>query len=257
MVDGVPFSTGSFTVDGSGGLTNITFPVDSDKLERATAFMITIESDVEDDTPSDVKILAGSFGQYEAILEHSSSDAIGSDLSDGTLYNGKFLINSFTSASLEDDTSGIWFIDNSGITEAAGLILPTLNNGWKYEGWAVIDGFFVSTGRFSQPNVADGSCNYCGDVSGPNFPGEDFLQNAPEGLLFPVNLSGNTVVISVEPEPDFSATPSAFKILSGGIPEQSAIEINTNYGMNSLTVIPPSGSALRFYGFDCTNDGCL
>jgi hypothetical protein len=258
VVDGAPFSTGTFEIDGSGGFTNKTIPVESEKLENATSYFVTIESsDDGDASPSDVTILAGSFGQYEANLTHSNSDAIGFDVSDNANFSGFFLINAFTSATMEDDTSGIWFINNLGGGETAGLDLPVLNNGWKYEGWVVIDGFFVSTGKFTLPNAADESCNYCGDLSGPSFPGEDFLQNAPDGLIFPVNVSGNATIISIEPDPDFSSMPSSFKILSGAIPEASVIEVNTTYGMSNLSVVPPAGKALRFFGFDCNNDGCF
>lgn len=67
----------------------------------------------------------------------------------------------------------------------AGLTLATLPAGWKYEGWAVINGTPVSTGTFTSASAADDSAPFSGATAGPPFPGEDFLQNAPSGLTFP------------------------------------------------------------------------
>ena len=59
---------------------------------------------------------------------------------------------------------------------------------------------------------------FSGTTSGPQFPGEDFLMNAPQGLTFPLDLSGKKVVISVEPKPDTSPDPSTIKPLEGTVP---------------------------------------
>lgn len=258
VVDGTPFSTGKFLVDEGGTVSNKTIPVESAQLEAASDFIISIESTTDNDpAPSNVKVLAGTFGQYEADLSHASSNAIGVDLEDGDNYSGKFLIAAPTSATADDDTSGVWFIDNSSGSAAAGLTIPTLNTGWVYEGWTIIDGIPVSTGRFTSANGADQSCTYCGVLAAPPFPGEDFLQNAPAGLSFPTNLSGSTTVISVEPEPDYSDAPYSIKILSGDVPGESTIQLNTPYDMSDGAVTAPSGKVLRFFGFDCNNDGCL
>ena len=42
--------------------------------------------------------------------------------------------------------------------------------------------------------------------------------NAPEGLTFPLDLSGKKLVISVEPNPDTSPDPSPIKPLIGVVP---------------------------------------
>ena len=39
------------------------------------------------------------------------------------------------------------------------------------------------------------------------------MQNAPLGLTFPVDLTGNTIVVSIEPPPDNSAAPFQLKPL--------------------------------------------
>ena len=86
---------------------------------------------------------------------------------------------------------GVWFLDNSSGAPAVGLTLPTLPDGWIYEGWAVIDGVPVSTGTFSTVDAADNSATFSGSKAGPPFPGEDFLINAPGmWLTFPTDLKG-------------------------------------------------------------------
>lgn len=42
--------------------------------------------------------------------------------------------------------------------------------------------------------------------------------NAPEGLKFPLDLSGKRVVISIEPNQDTSPDPSTTKPLEGTVP---------------------------------------
>lgn len=96
--------------------------------------------------------------------------------------------------------------------------LPTLNDGFQYEGWAVIDGTPVSTGTFTRVDAADEADEFSGDTPGPAYPGEDFLVNAPDGLTFPTDLSEANVVISIEPDPDDSALPFFLKPLAHQVP---------------------------------------
>lgn len=253
---GEVISTGQFQVDDNGTVKNLTIPVESAKLENAEKFIVTIESTTDNDpAPSTVKVMSGTFGQYEANLSTNDTDGIGSDLLPAS-FSGKYLIKAPTTAAIEDDTSGIWFIDNSGGNNMAGLSLPVLSSGWTYEAWVIIDGTPVSTGRFSLANAADDACNYCGPLAAPNFPGEDFIQNAPTGLSFPTNLSGETVVVTIEPQPDFSSEPSNIVILGSIIPAIELIELSKSYEMMNNDVDVPSGKVLRFFGFDCTNEGC-
>ena len=70
------------------------------------------------------------------------------------------------------------------------MSLPALPGGLHYEGWAVIDGVPVTTGRLTSPSGADEAAPFSGPNPGPPFPGEDFLGNAPIGLVFPTNLAG-------------------------------------------------------------------
>ena len=109
------------------------------------------------------------------------------------------------------------------------LVLPELPEGWQYEGWVVIDGTPVTTGRFLVADEADFAAPFSGPEAGPPFPGEDFIVNAPVGLEFPTDLSGMVAVVSIEPEPDDGPAPFVLKPLVGQIPDPASD--HTNYDM--------------------------
>ena len=137
-----------------------------------------------------------------------------------------------------------WWLD-PGAGPAATLDLPQLPDGWEYEGWAVIDGTPVTTGKFTDVDDFDFADPYSSQVaSGPPFPGEDFLLNAPSGLDFPTDLTGGTIVISIEPMPDNSSAPFTLKPLVGMVPSPAAV--HTVYTMdNNAAATNPVGSASR------------
>lgn len=227
IVDGSPISTGRFSVDEYGSLSQNTFTLDDDNLSDASTFILTIEPSVGDDpSPSEVHILAGDFSGNLGALSISHAAALGDDYITAV---GKYILATPTDDLDTNENSGIWFLSLSSGSPAVGLDLPTLPDGWKYEGWAVIDGNPVSTGTFTEFNVADDFSGFSGVNSGPAFPGEDFLLNAPSGVTFPTDLAGGTAVISIEPYPDNSASPFLLKPLVGSIP--SDVIDHTTYDM--------------------------
>ncbi|WP_445710085.1 anti-sigma factor [Flavobacterium sp.] len=236
IVNGAPVSTGVFTVDGSGVLSKTTFDVDATNLAAATKFVLSIEPTVDPSpAPSDTKYLVGDFTGNSATV---SSGIVG-DFSAST---GKYLLATPTNGNMNPE-AGIWFIDNTSGTGMAGLNLPTLDSGWKYEGWVVSNGVVLSTGKFSAVDASDEAAPYSGTMMAPPFPGEDFLMNAPTGLTFPGNLSGSTIVISVEPSPDNSTMPFAMKPLVHTVanPAVTGNVIDMNSNLASL----PSGTVTR------------
>jgi len=108
--------------------------------------------------------------------------------------------------------------------------------GWVYEGWAVIDGIPVSTGTFTNPAAADNFNGFSGTADGPNYPGEDFIENAPEGLTFPTDLTGATIVVSVEPDADNSPAPFALKPLVAEVPADTADHSNVALEAGSVGI---------------------
>ncbi|UCF11631.1 MAG: hypothetical protein JSW06_06160 [Thermoplasmatales archaeon] len=239
LVDGGVSSTGTFSVDDSGILSDTTFEINKGDLTNATAFILTIEPVLDPSAdPSDTHILAGDFSDDIATLSIMHTAAIGDDFSTST---GVYKLATPTTENTTDEKSGIWYINETG---EKGLDLPTLPTGWIYEGWIVIDGTAISTGRFSDSNMSDDSDIYSGNLTGPEFPGEDLIINGTLEILFPTTLDGNTAVISVEPDPDNDADPFLLKPLIATIPDP-AVE-HTVYNMtNQAASILPTGTASR------------
>ena len=229
IVDGAPVTTGVFTVDANGTASKTAFELDATQLDKATTFVLTIEPSPDNDpAPSDVHILAGDFNGTSADLTVGHGAALGDDFTSSA---GTYILATPTDGMNNNEKSGVWWLDNSSGSPETGLNLPTLPAGWAYEGWAVIDGTPVSTGTFTDPSAADAAAIYSGTMGGPNYPGEDFVANAPAGLTFPLDLSGRTVVISVEPSPDNSAAPFLLKPLVAGV-ATDALD-HTPYQMNN------------------------
>ena len=242
IVDGSPISTGTFSVDANGDLSRTDFEVKADDLIAAATFVLTIEPVPDDDVaPSTVHILAGDFSGGSAGLTIGHSPAVATDFSSAS---GGYILATPTNGENTNENSELCFLDPSGNAPVGGLNLPTLPAGWKYEGWAVINGTPVTTGTFtSVDGGVDDAAPYSGAQAGPPFPGEDFLENAPAGVTFPTDLSGSTIVISVEPDPDNSPAPFTLKPLTGSVPASAAD--HTLYSLTQSSALFPTGTATR------------
>ncbi len=240
IVNGNAVTTGTFDVGASGKLSKTSFTVNSEHVSGASAFVLTIEPSPDPDPgPSKVHILAGDISAGKADLSVGHGAALGNDFSSSA---GKYILATPTNGADNDENSGVWFLDPSSGTPAAGLSLPDLPEGWEYEGWAVIDGQPVTTGKFKALDAADAAAPYSGAQDGPPFPGEDFLENAPNGLTFPTDLSETKIVISVEPVPDNSSAPFLLKPLLGDVPANAADHTVYSLG-NASGNTNPTGSA--------------
>jgi hypothetical protein len=243
IVNGSPVSTGTFTVDANGNLSKSTFTVSESDLAAATDFVLSIEPLPDNDpAPSAIKILGGAFSGNSATITAAHPAALGNDF---TSVSGTYILATPTTATMDDELSGVWFLELASGSPMVGLDLPSLPSGWKYEGWAVIDGMPVTTGTFSMADMADDSAPFSGsDNSAPPFPGEDFVANAPSGKSFPTNLAGATIVISVEPYPDNSPDPFAFKPLLGTAPAGAADHKDYEL-MDHVSASFPTGMVMR------------
>ncbi len=243
IVNNSPVTTGKFSVNSNGQLSQTSFSVNSSDLSSASKFVLTIEP-VPDPSPnpSGVKILAGEFSGNTANLTIGDSSAIANNFMSST---GTYVLATPTNGQMTNELSGVWFLDLSGGTPHQGLMLPILPSQWQYEGWVVIPGHGpLSTGKFTDPNASDMSSQYSGTMAGPPFPGEDLLMNAPAGFTFPTNLQGATFVITVEPNPDNSTSPFFLKPLSATASSTAAD--HTNYPMtNNASSNDPTGTASR------------
>lgn len=248
IIDGAAVSTGKFNVDGSGALTTVagtaipggSFETGID-LMSSTAIVLTIEPSGDTDTmPSDTHVLAGPVSSGMASLSAGDGAALGNDFLSAT---GDYILATPTDGAMNNENSGIWFLSLASGSPAVGLSLPTLPAGWAYEGWVVIGGQPVTTGRFTAVDMVDDDDPFSSTMAGPPFPGEDFLVNAPTGLTFPTDIAGGTAVISIEPEPDDSAMPYTLKPLMGGI-DAAAVDHVTYAVPNMAATTFPSGSAV-------------
>lgn len=243
IVNGAPVSTGTFTVDATGMLSKTTFSLSASDVDAATTFVLSIEpANDSDPAPAATKILAGDFSGNSASV---NTDLI-ADFSNSA---GKYILATPTNGTDNDENSGIWFLDLATGSPTVGLDLPQLPDGWKYEGWVVINGQPVTTGTFTNAMATDDADPFSGnmplpDVNGMNgfFPGEDFLENAPSGLSFPTDIAGGMAVISVEPHPDNSPNPFTLKPLVHAIPAAAMDHMVYTMGQNLNF---PSGTVNR------------
>lgn len=227
IVNGNPVSTGTFS--------DVTFPqtfqVESSQLAAATTFVLSIEPAVDTDpAPADTKILAGDFSGTSANV---NSNGIVADFSAST---GEYILATPTDDDMTNESSGVWFLNNSGTAPVAGLDLPTLPAGWKYEGWAVVDGVPISTGTFTDVAAADEFSGFSGMNMSPPFPGEDFLFNE-DGTPNMLDLLGQTIVISVEPSPDNSAAPFTLKPLAHMVPTTATLHTPITMGTGPVVTL--------------------
>ena len=241
MVDGAPMTTGTFSVDATGKMSQSSFALNATDLDKATAFILTIEPSPDPNpAPSDVHLIAGDFSGNSANLSVSHGAALGNDFSSAA---GNYILATPTDGAATNEKSGIWFLSLASGSPAVGLSLPTLPAGWKYEGWVVTGGQPVTSGKFTAVDMSDEADPFSGTMPGPPFPGEDYLVNAPSGLTFPTDLSGGTAVISIEPEPDNSPAPFALKPLVAAI-SATAMD-HTTYDLGKNLGSFPTGTASK------------
>lgn len=241
IVDGAAISSGTFSVDASGAMSKTSFSLNSDDLDKATTFVLTIEP-VPDNNPgpSDVHLLAGDFTSNSAGLSVGHAAALGNDYESSA---GKYILATPTDGPETNEESGIWFLSLASGSPAVGLTLPTLPAGWKYEGWVVIDGQPVTSGTFTAVDMVDDADPFSDVMDGPPFPGEDYLKNAPSGLTFPTDLRGGTAVISIEPSPDNSPAPFTLKPLVAAITANAMDHTTYDLGQNLGSF--PTGTASK------------
>jgi hypothetical protein len=235
LVGGSPVSTGTFTVDGGGGLSQSSFEVDGAQLVAATKFILTIEPSPDPDpAPAATKYLAGDFAGASAALSVADGATLGSDFGSAS---GSFILETPSTAGVAGDyAAGIWWLDPGG--PAASLVLPALPAGWLYEGWVVGSGGPVSTGRFGQAEGpdSDGAGPTAGPGGTPPFPGQDFINPL-------TSLVGYQAVISIEPEPDDSPGPFTLKPLVDMNVEDVGPAVLQPMTNNAASL--PTGTAIR------------
>jgi len=220
IVDDEAVSTGTFDINEDGEVeASSSFRISDEDAEGATDFVLTIEPSPDPDpAPSNVHIIAG---EIVGNVTEATTDHVSAFDSDFMSIAGTYMLTTPTNGNATP-TQGIWYLDNSSGSPVASLTLPTLPDGWIYEGWIVTGDGPVSTGTFRTANMADsdGAGPTAGTMPSPNYPGQDFITP-------PVDLVGLMAVISIEPVPDNSPSPFSIKPLTGVISQpESALEQN-------------------------------
>lgn len=206
IVDGEAVSTGKFDII-EGETVPASFDLNRTQVNSAATFVLTIEPAMDDPAaPADTHILAGAITDPTANISITTDHgaALGTDFTSSA---GSFILATPSNGNVTP-TQGIWYLDNSSGSAVAGLTLPTLPAGWKYEGWVVGADGPISTGTFTDVAAADSDAGgpTAGPMGTPPFPGQDFINPA-------IDLVGLTSVISVEPSPDNATTPFSMKPL--------------------------------------------
>lgn len=235
IVDGAPVSTGTF----SSVSFPQTFSVNTTQLNNATRFVLSIEPAVDSDpAPAATKVLVGDFSGNSANVD----TAIVGDFSNAA---GAFFLRTptdETGMNNGNDENGVWF-GTPGMPPVPNFVLPTLPDGWAYEGWVVGDTGPLTTGTFNVFDIVDDAAPFSEMMQpGPPVPGEDFFLNEPTGETFPLDIRNRTVVISVEPVPDNSPEPFVMKPLVGVSGMATAPAVH-DFGQNLGSM--PSGSVSR------------
>ncbi|MGO4911057.1 anti-sigma factor [Leeuwenhoekiella sp. W20_SRS_FM14] len=230
-VDGQDISLGRFTD------VNVpkSFSAPTSQITSATKFKISVEKSTGDSPEiSNSIILSGTFGGNSASL--NSKEGIG----DFVGSSGVFTLQTPTDSNANNEQSGVYFFNATNGT--AGLNLPTLPAGWKYEGWVTVPNASgemknLSTGKFTKTNTSDETSRFGGPLADPNFPGEDFLDTGLLALAYNINVEPNLiskrVFISIEPADDNDLnTPFFLQPLSGTANNGVSPNINT-MGLNT------------------------
>lgn len=129
--------------------------------------------------------------------------------------SGSYRVFTPTDGPGTNEGSGLWGV---GVDDTALLDLPPLNAVYAYEHYLEINGQTLTLGRFTNPALPDFANPHSGADPAPAFPGEDFLVNPPAGVVFPADLAGTRVLITLEPVLDDSADPSQLVILDAILP---------------------------------------
>lgn len=137
--------------------------------------------------------------------------------------------------------SGAWSMDFDG---EALLQLPPLNNIYAWEHYMIIDGQTLSMGRFNSAASPDFNNPFSGPLPAPPFPGEDFLFNAPAGIVFPADLAGARLLLTLEPIFDDTADPSQLVVLEAVLP--GGLQGGEIIELTNRTADFPTGTAAIF-----------
>ena len=155
--------------------------------------------------------------------------------------SGSYRVFTPTDGPDTNEGSGVWAVDEAGDPL---LQLPPLNSVYSYEHYMIINGETLTMGRFISPDTRDFANPFSGPLPAPEFPGEDFLENAPSGVVFPADLGGARLILALEPTFDDTADPSQLIVLEAVLP--AGLQGGEIIQLTNRTVDFPTGRAAIF-----------
>jgi hypothetical protein len=231
---------GPFNVDDAGRPIN----PNGEVIERFTAdrnlfsavsVLITIEpGGLPGATPGQAAILQGPF--IDGVAQLSVPAPILVDQ-----IRGSYRVFTPTDGPDTNEGSGVWAVS---VDDEPLLALPPLNNVYAWEHYMIINGQTLTMGRFLTPTAADFANPFSGPEPAPEFPGEDFLVNAPAGLDFPADLGGARLLLTLEPRLNDTADPSQLVVLEAILP--AGLQGGEIIEMTNRTADFPTGTAVIY-----------
>jgi hypothetical protein len=206
---------GSFNIGAGGQIVDLSgnpmsFQLYADTIYAAFASYCFISVGTDIGNPNNPHLIGGTFAHYnDSVGTHitiNDANGVGSALSPVIANGPAWYILAQPSNHNVNCFSGAWFCDALGNPFLPmGILAP--GTGWIYEGWVVDTSEnpinYHSTGRFYDPNSRDfdgaGAC--AGTDSSYNKPGQDWVNNFPEGCPGTWNLLSGTIQIFITIEP--------------------------------------------------------
>lgn len=155
--------------------------------------------------------------------------------------NGSYRVFTPTDGPDTNEGSGLWAVS---VDDEPLLNLPPLNTVYAWEHYMIINGQTLTMGRFNSPIAPDFANLFSGSLPAPQFPGEDFLANAPAGVVFPADLSGARLLLTLEPVLDDTADPSQLVVLEAILP--AGLQGGEIIELTNRTAEFPTGTAVVF-----------
>jgi len=231
---------GPFNVDANGRPINpngelIQRFTSPENLYSAVSVLITIApGGIPDTSPGANAILQGPFIEGVAQLRVPAPLLT-------TEAAGSYRVFTPTDGPDTNEGSGLWAVS---VDDEPLLQLPPLNNVYSWEHYLIIDGQTLSMGRFRSPIAPDFINPFSGPEPAPEFPGEDFLFNAPEGVTFPADLGGARLLLTLEPVLEDTADPSQLVVLETILP--AGLQGGEIIELVNRTADFPTGTAVIF-----------
>ena len=234
---------GPFNVDAAGQIVDLDgqpfqqFEATTFNAGDALGVLVTFEPiGRQVEGPSSFQILSGAFVNNVAPLSVPFPGEIASG-------NGSVRIFTPTNGPDSNESSGFWFVDSAGDPS---LSLPAPTQQLTYELFIDTAGETLTLGRFEDPEMPDTTNSFSGVDPAPQAPGEDFLINPPEGssLIFPLDLSGTRITVSLEGRFEDVTTRSQLIVLEGFLP--AGLRGGEIITLINRTADFPTGSAVLF-----------